>query len=234
MDLNEVVPWGRSFAEYRRMFDLTPADLAGAILGCGDGPASFNAEATALGHRVVSCDPAYAFSADAIRGRVEACYEAVVGAARRNAHRFVWDIFRDADELGRARMAAMRLFLADYKRGRADGRYVAAALPHLPFADGRFDLCLCSHLLFLYSEQLDYPFHLAALREMARVAAEVRVFPLLGLDGRPSPHVEPVQKALREEGMTVTLRNVPYEFQKGGNSMMLVARNAGMEISGGR
>src|SRR4051794_34842620 len=106
MDLHEVVPWGRSLAEYRRMFDLSPADFAGTILGCGDGPASFNAEATALGHKVVSCDPVYAFSTAEIRGRVEACYDAVVGAARRNAHRFVWDVFRDPDDLGGARLAA--------------------------------------------------------------------------------------------------------------------------------
>ena len=37
--LNEVIPWGRSFEEYRRMFALSDADLAGRILGCGDGPA---------------------------------------------------------------------------------------------------------------------------------------------------------------------------------------------------
>ena len=52
--LDKVVPWGRSFDEYRRMFALTDADLRGRILGCGDGPAAFNAEATRLGMRVTS------------------------------------------------------------------------------------------------------------------------------------------------------------------------------------
>ena len=37
--LNEVIRWGRSFEEYRRMFALTDEDLAGRILGCGNGPA---------------------------------------------------------------------------------------------------------------------------------------------------------------------------------------------------
>ena len=55
--LDQVVPWGRSFAEYRRMFALSDADLGLTIVGCGDGPASFNAEATALGATVISCDP---------------------------------------------------------------------------------------------------------------------------------------------------------------------------------
>jgi hypothetical protein len=55
--------WSRSFEEYRLIFGLTESDLCRLILGCGDGPASFNAEATALGHRVISCDPTYAYSA---------------------------------------------------------------------------------------------------------------------------------------------------------------------------
>ena len=33
------------------MFDLSAADLGRRILGCGDGPASFNAELTAQGGR---------------------------------------------------------------------------------------------------------------------------------------------------------------------------------------
>ena len=41
--LDQVVPWGRSFDEYRRMFALSDDDLTGSILGCGDGLASFNA-----------------------------------------------------------------------------------------------------------------------------------------------------------------------------------------------
>ncbi len=44
--LDHVVPWGRSFEEYRAMFAIDDRDLDGGILGCGDGPASFNAEAT--------------------------------------------------------------------------------------------------------------------------------------------------------------------------------------------
>jgi hypothetical protein len=52
--LNQVVPWGRSFEEYVAMFALTDVDLGGRILGCGDGPASFNAVLTSRGGRIVS------------------------------------------------------------------------------------------------------------------------------------------------------------------------------------
>ena len=49
-----VVPWGRSFEEYQRMFALTEQDLNLRIVGCGDGPASFNAHMAERGRRVVS------------------------------------------------------------------------------------------------------------------------------------------------------------------------------------
>ena len=63
--------------------------------------------------------------------------------------------------------------------GRAIPR--CRALPTLPFADAAFEMALCSHLLFLYSSQLGEAFDRAAVREMCRVAAEVRIFPLLAL-----------------------------------------------------
>ena len=67
--LEQVVPWGRSFDEYRRMFGLSDDDLDLRIIGCGDGPASFNAEATRRGARVVSCDPIYRLETAQIRDR---------------------------------------------------------------------------------------------------------------------------------------------------------------------
>jgi hypothetical protein len=67
--LDKVVLWGRSFADYQRMFVLGEDDRKRSILGCGDGPASFNAEATRLGARVVSCDPIYRFEGHEIEAR---------------------------------------------------------------------------------------------------------------------------------------------------------------------
>jgi len=71
---------------------------------------------------------------------------------------------------------------------------------------------------------LDVDFHVAALREMLRVAMEVRVFPLLQLGGAPSPHVTGVCDALAAPGVRVTVEPVPYEFQRGGNHMLRVYR----------
>ena len=143
--------------------------------------------------------------------------------ARQNAHEFVWDAaIPDVDGLKRVRMAAMTAFLDDYEQGRRDGRYVVAGLPSLPFAEGAFDLALCSHFLFLYSTQHDAAFHVQSMDELCRVANEVRVFPLLALGGQPSPHVARVRAELEDRGFIVTIERVPYEFQRGGNEMMRV------------
>ena len=134
--LSSVVPWGRSFDEYVRMFALTDVDLSGGVLACGDGPASFNVEATRRGARVVSCDPLYQFDAAQIRQRIEETSAEVLEQARRNAHEFVWDdAIPDIEALKRVRMTAMTAFLDDYEPGRAEGRYLDAGLPSLPFAD---------------------------------------------------------------------------------------------------
>ncbi len=220
--LDQIVPWGRSFDEYRRMFSLSDTDLRLNILGCGDGPAGFNAEATRRGDNVISCDPIYQFTTVELRGRIAATYDQILAQTRENPDEFVWTTITSVEELGRVRMEAMRTFLDDFDAGKAEGRYVEAGLPSLPFTDAAFDLALCSHFLFLYAEQLGEDFHRAAITELCRVAREVRIFPLLALGGKPSPYVNLVADQARAAGHDVVIERVPYEFQRGGNEMMRV------------
>ncbi|HVU89997.1 MAG TPA: hypothetical protein VHD36_21880 [Pirellulales bacterium] len=224
MQLADVIPWGRSLDEYRAMFDLSDTDLSRRILGCGDGPASFNAEGTALGHAVTSCDPIYAFTGPQIEARVYECYPAMIAQVKQQPDRFRWDFFRDPDHLVEYRLAAMSRFLADYESGEAEGRYVAAALPRLPFADRAFEIALSSHFLFLYSSHFDADFHRRSIVEMLRVAGEVRVFPLLDLNGRASAHVQTVTDYLVARGYQVEICRVAYEFQRGGHEMLRLGR----------
>ncbi len=119
-------------------------------------------------------------------------------------------------------MSAMETFLTDFEMGKQEGRYIAGELPSLPFKSGQFDIALSSHFLFLYSAHLSAEFHLQALQEMLRVAHEVRVFPLLALDGAPSPHLDFVSKYLENHGFGVEVKRVPYEFQRGGNEMLVI------------
>lgn len=223
--LEQVVPWGRSLDEYRRMFDLGPGGLECSILDCAAGPASFNAEMHSLGHTVISCDPLYRFSASEISGRIGQTYQAVLDATTRNRDNFVWREIQSPEALGEMRMNAMKRFLQDFLLGISQSRYRNAELPKLPFAAAEFDLALCSHFLFTYSVLLGLKFHLDSIRELCRVAKEVRVFPLVEQFGTGrSELVPPVLAGLAAEGYRCEVTRVPYEFQKGGNEMLWVSR----------
>ncbi|WPL17553.1 hypothetical protein Thiowin_02578 [Thiorhodovibrio winogradskyi] len=192
MQLDDIVPWGRSFDEYVAMFDLTADDLGKRILGCGDGPAAFNAHARARGARVISVDPIYAWPAGRIHERIRAVRPIIESELRREPERCLWERFRDVDDLIETRLGAMDRFLADYAGGHGGQAYVAAQLPQLPFPGGVFDLALVSHLLFTYSKHLSADAHRKAVAELMRVSGEVRLFPLLTLAGTESEHLPAV------------------------------------------
>lgn len=221
--LNKVVPWGRSLDEYVAMFALSEEDLEKRILDCGSGPASFNASLTKLGGRITSVDPIYRFSSSELRGRINEAYEMIIGYVRENMNDYVWEQIPSVEELGRVRMNAMSDFLSDYDRGIREGRYIDASLPALPFKDGEFDITLCSHFLFLYSEQLSEEFHLQSIKELCRVSSEARIFPLMEFGKRKSRYLKVVMNRLRDDGLKALIERVPYEFQKGGNEMLRVA-----------
>lgn len=220
--LEKVVPWGRSYDEYVSMFGLTEGELKLRVLGCGDGPASFNSELTKRGGSVVSVDPIYVFDTAQIKNRVCETYETVMTQLRKNKSDYVWDIIPSVEQLGSVRMSAMEIFLADFEVGKQEGRYLAGELPFLPFDRAKFDIALSSHFLFLYSAHLSAEFHIQALQEMLRVAYEVRVFPLLSLDGAPSPHLAFVKEHFSSHSFDVEIKSVPYEFQRGGNEMLVI------------
>ncbi len=222
MELSKVVPWGRSLNEYREMFSLSERDLEKKILGCGDGPACFNAELSKNGGNVISVDPIYEFNVAEIQSRVDEVYPQIMDQVSKNKDDYVWNNIISVDELGKVRMNAMNTFLNDYEEGSKSGRYIAASLPTLPFEDNAFDLALCSHYLFLYSEHVSQEQHLLSIKELCRVAREVRIYPLLSIgNNNTSPHLEPVIAALTDIGVSISLIPVEYEFQKGATEMLV-------------
>jgi SAM-dependent methyltransferase len=222
-ELVGIVPWGRAFAEYRAFFSLGDVPPAARVLDCGGGPASFAAEWAALGGVAVAADPLYLRSPGWIEAEFEAVVPRMIEGMVRARDRFNWDVHRDPEHVVRRRRAALHAFLEDYGSSSRRASYVAARLPRLPFPEDSFDLVLCSHLLFLYSEELDLDAHVDALREMLRVGREVRVFPLLDMDGGRSRHVERALKALQAIAEPEVVP-VAFEFQRGGTEMLRVRR----------
>src|SRR5207245_16583 len=96
----------------RQVFRVGPEDLSSVILDCCGGPASFNAEMTARGCRVISVDPIYSYSGAEIRGRFEATLPTMLSQVRATLDDWTWSFHRDPDDLCANRRAVMERFLA--------------------------------------------------------------------------------------------------------------------------
>lgn len=225
MVLEKVVPFGRSMDEYIKIFNLTDADLNKKIIGIGDGPASFNAEMTHLGKSVVSVDPLYQFSGDEILQRFNEVVDNIINQVKATSNDWVWNYHKSPDDLRHNRVKVIKEFLSDYENGKKSNRYIVDELPKLEFKDQQFDIALCSHLLFLYSDHLDYNFHLSSIGEMLRIAKEVRIFPLITLMWKHSQHLDKIVEYYTSAGYKIDIKKVEYELQPGGNKMLRITRD---------
>ncbi|MFD1629955.1 hypothetical protein [Pseudopedobacter beijingensis] len=219
--LSGVVPWGRTFEEYRQMFLLSEKDLNKQIVSFGDGPASFNAQLTKQGKKVISLDPIYQFTRDEIEKRIEETSTEIVEQMRLNASNFNWQSIKNIEELKQLRLGAMSIFLQDFEQGKTEKRYINHGLPTVTaFENQFFDLGLSSHFLLLY-DHLGLDFHISAIVEMLRISKEVRIFPILNLNAQKTPLLQDLFLFF-EEKFDMEIRKTDYEFQKNGNEMLII------------
>lgn len=222
-EVEEFAVIGRTFEEYRDMFDLDPVDVEGrSILDCPAGVASFVAEARSRGASAIGVDPVYGRDSDELARECRTDFRATADQIREKPGLFAWEYYGTVEKRIEFLKDAHERFLRDFSAN--PHRYVPATLPDLPFADDAFSLTLSANFLFLYGDRFDYEFHLDALRELCRVTSdEIRVFPLAGLDTEPYDRLDDVLDALRGEDYGVEIRGVPYEFQEGVSEMLVVA-----------
>lgn len=73
---------------------------------------------------------------------------------------------------------------------------------------------------------LDLECRYQSIGGLCRVAAEVRIFPLAALGAGESRHLSPIPGRLAREGYAAGIETVPYEFKRGANQMLRIARRA--------
>ncbi|MGL5258824.1 MAG: hypothetical protein ACRC7V_01820 [Lachnospiraceae bacterium] len=219
--LSNVVPWGRTLGEYVEMFQLTELDLSKRIIGFGDGPASFNYEATQAGYNVTSLDIIYQFTQEQIADRIQETRDIVLQQTKDNAENFKWTKIKNLQELEKIRMGAMQLFLKDYEHGKQEKRYIYHELPtKTQFEDREFDIGLSSHFLLMYTN-LGLDFHVKSIDEMLRICKEIRITPIVDLDGKPSELTKRIIHHYEKE-YYVTIEVTNYEFLLKANQMLKI------------
>ena len=169
------------------------ATSSARILGCADGPASFNTEATRRGTDVVSSDPLYRYDVSQIRERIAATRDQALEQTRQNAAEFVWDTIASVEQPGRGANgshAGVSRRLRDRQTAGAVRRRGTARRCRFPIAPSTSP----SARTISFCTPASSPKRFTRRRsiELCRVAREVRIFLLLALGGRQSPYVEPV------------------------------------------
>lgn len=224
LNLERVVFYGRSLAEYKLFFNLDLPALKGkSVLDCPSGAASFTAEAAPFSINVTAVDPLFENSVAKLRAIGTVDIDHVMDEVEKVRHAYMSGYFQSVEQMRAARRRSLDLFCADYTDRKTQGNYVPALLPHLPFADGQFELVLSGHFLFIYDDRFDYAFHLAAIRELARVSAgEVRLFPPAGMNRKPYPQLDQLRRELEREGIESELIPSNFEFVQGWNQILVL------------
>jgi len=221
-NIDKIVFVGRSYDEYMKMFDLSLDYLKNKrILDCAAGASSFTAELSTKGYDVIATDVLYDTDPDVLEEKCEKDLSNVMQTLFGVEDMYVWNYFKTPDELRKHRMVTYQAFINHYRNERSN-KYIKSKLPKLPFEDNEFSLVLSSHFLFLYDDRLSYKFHKDSIQEMLRTSKEIRIFPLIGLNGKKSLFVNKIMDDLLNDNVEIT--KVSYEFMRGGNEMIKITK----------
>jgi hypothetical protein len=213
--MRKGVLWGYHWDDYREIFDLSEASLTSRFLEYGSGVSAVNQELHQQGAWMVSCDPMFTLDCARFASQAAFIFEEAVASLR--ASKNEGDV-SDArlDAFIASRRQGMAHFFSDYEQGKREGRYLAVTEDTLPFLDHTFDTALSTHYLFVDAEDHEVDMHLQTIRELARVAKEVRIFPLMDRHGHASSLLGPVLLGLQQEEYGVEVREVmPHRGTKG-------------------
>ncbi|MCK1981973.1 MULTISPECIES: class I SAM-dependent methyltransferase [Peribacillus] len=224
LDLERIIFIGRTFEEYLDMFSLSVEELKGKkILDCPAGACSFTAVGNKSGLSVTACDIAYYHSGEDLKNKGLQDIEHAMEHMQKVTSNYIWTYFEDIEALRKHRLNALKDCVKDTRE--SSDRYVPVTLPSLPFKDGEFDILLSAHFLFMYADRLDYQFHIETLNELLRVTKEeIRIFPIVDLEGKRYEHLDKLISYLADNGCTVEEVKVPYEFQANANSMLKIRK----------
>ena len=221
--MRKRVLWGHHVSEYQEMFDLSDEMLTQALLEYGCGASAVNTELHTENHtNVVSVDPLFGCSKSELELIVTHSFDERAAQVLKDPSQFNVESYGGMDAFLTSRRAGMALFFEDYEAGISEGRYKPLLDTTLPFDDFVFDLALSSHYLFAGSNEQSVDFHLNAIRELVRVAKEVRIFPLIEREGEPSALLGPVLLGLQQANLGAEVREVSCALYPEGNAMLRV------------
>ncbi len=200
--------WIYSLADYRQIFDLTEHDLQKQLLDFPAGVSSVNAELSALGYRIISADPAYSLNPVQMQQFVQENF-----LKNRNG--------AENPDIIEKWKRSTELFLNDYETGKHEGRYIPMQLPPQAQIHQPCELLLCPDLLFnplITSSYEPSKF----MNDLAKLAAEVRVYPLPEDKNAVTSALGPLMLELQHRNFGVEIKAIEWLQRNKSGAMLRV------------
>lgn len=222
LNIKESQLVGRTYNEYKRMFNITRESLTGKkILDAAGGVSNFCAIGNVFGLDITAVDPVYHLMADELEVRCEDDLSEFMNQLPLVRDHYNWDFYGDLEGLRISRVKAYQTFLKDYQS--RPKHYVQGTLLDLPFSDKSFDVSLVSHLMFLFDDRFNKDFHISALKELIRVTKEeIIIFPTKNIHGEQSEWVDNLRTSVEFLDYTFQIEATQFEFQKGNNCRLRI------------
>ena len=218
---NDILSLGRSLQEYVDMFALTTGDLQRPILSVAAGGSSLGAELRSSNPAVTSLDPLYAQPPAAVEQRITQQLQCLEHMIDGGSPEWVWSYHGGKQGLLASRTKTLHAFLDDYRLHHSSDKYLTDALPFVA-TECTYDLCLCSHFLFLYCNLLDYDFHIASVRRLLEIANEIRIYPIMTQELVQYPQLDTLRDELQQKGVRSHRVPVPYRLRRGSDHMLVI------------
>lgn len=220
--MRRIALWGQHLDEYQDMFALTDDDLRKSFLEYNSGVSAFNVEVRSKALSCVSCDPWYVLDKNSLREKIELNFNTRIRELQNNLDSLDVSRYGSFEQLVNYRRKGIESFFADFEDGLVSKRYLPITTDELPFPDFQFDFALIANNFFADLDYQTVEYHIAKIKELARVAKDVRIFPLVDANGTPSNLLGPIIMGLYQDNFRVEVKDVAYYLQHRGNAMLRV------------
>lgn len=218
----KLVLFGHQLDEYEEMFALSPKDFDLSILEYGSGITAVNKTLSARNKKIISIDPSFSLNKKDLANKSTEIFNQMIKIVKNNASKFNFSKYSGLNGLIAKRREGIKEFFKDYENGKKQLRYLPANHDSINFKDFTFDYALSSHYFFAGDDNEHLQHYIKIIKELARVAKEVRIFPLIDKFGQPSPLLGPILLELQNNNYGVEVREVDYHLQPQGNAMLRV------------
>lgn len=216
----ESLLWGCPLDEYRKMFALTDEDLNLSLLECGQGISAANAMLHQLNKSMISCN--VLFNESDIKSKIEKKFHLLTEEVAERLEQFDFSEFGNFNAWKATRQKGIAQFFADYDLGVKDARYRPLSNDHFSFDDFAFDIALSGYEVFYHHDEQSFEGHLHYLLELARVAKEVCIFPIVDAEGQPSALLGPTLLALQQANYGIEICEVNHTLLRRSHAMLRV------------